>query len=116
VAFTPKWTAEAKAKYDELKKDAKSAKDARKKNKQSKASHAEGLFRQVSGCVQKLLNNPRHPSLNTHKYDSLENPYDSKQPVFEAYAQNQTPGAYRVFWCYGAAAQEITIIAITPHP
>ena len=47
---------------------------------------------------------------------SLEHPYDPGQPVFEAYAQNRTPGAYRVFWCYGPAAGDITIIAITPHP
>ena len=31
-------------------------------------------------------------------------------------AKNKTPGAYRVFWCYGPNTGEITIIAITPHP
>lgn len=46
----------------------------------------------------------------------MPNPYDSKQKVFEAYAQNQTPGVYRVFWCYGPAREELTIITITPHP
>ena len=40
----------------------------------------------------------------------------SKQPVFEACAQNQTPGAFRVFWCYGPRKGDISIIAITPHP
>lgn len=47
---------------------------------------------------------------NTHEYDSITNPFDDKKKVFEAYAQNQTPGAYRVFWCYGPEDQEITII------
>jgi hypothetical protein len=63
-----------------------------------------------------LLDNPRHPGLRTHKFDSIKNPHDENQPVFEAYAQNQTPGAYRVFWCYGPRQRDITIIAITPYP
>jgi hypothetical protein len=36
--------------------------------------------------------------------------------VFESYVQNRTPGAYRVFWCYGPEQGQITIVAITPHP
>jgi len=36
--------------------------------------------------------------------------------VFEAYAENQTPAAFRVFWYYGPSARELTIVAITPHP
>jgi hypothetical protein len=46
----------------------------------------------------------------------MENPYDKSQKVFEAYAQHKTPGAFRVFWCYGPAQGQITILAITPHP
>lgn len=110
------WTTEGKANYDALKADAKSSLDARKADKTRKATKAEGLFKQVQSCLQKLLNNPRHPGLQTHKYDSLEHPYDEKQSVFEAYVQNKTPGAYRLFWCYGPKQNEITVIAITPHP
>ena len=91
--------------------------EARRKNKKQKASKAEGLFKQVRDCIQKLSSNPRHPGLHTHKYDSLEHPHDPNAPVFEAYAQeNRTPGAYRVFWCYGPGRDQITIITITPHP
>lgn len=115
MPFTPVWTQQAKDRYDRLRAEAAASFKVRNAKK-VKASKAEGLFKQVHGCVQKLLNDPHHPSLNTHKYDSLENPYDRKQPVFEAYAQNRTPGAYRVFWCYGPATGEMTIIAITPHP
>lgn len=57
--------------------------------------------------------NLKHPSLNTHKYD-LEGP--KGEEVFGSYAQNNTPGAYRIFWYYGPEKKEITIIAITPHP
>lgn len=60
-----------------------------------------------------LANDPRHPGLNTHKYDSLSGP--TAEPVFEAYAENKTPGAYRVFWYYGPG-NEITLVSVTPHP
>ena len=95
---------------------AKARRDARKKKKIKKPSKDEGLFKQVAKTVNLPGNDPRHPGLNTHEYDSVENPYDKKEKVFEAYAQNQTPGAYRVFWCYGPGTRQLTIIAITPHP
>ncbi|MCK5379138.1 MAG: hypothetical protein KAJ78_07020 [Acidobacteria bacterium] len=61
-----------------------------------------------------LESDPRHPSLNTHKFSSLTGP--DGQEVFEAYAESKTPAAYRIFWLYGPEKREITIIAITPHP
>ncbi len=61
-----------------------------------------------------LESDPRHPSLNTHKFSSLAGP--DGQEVFEAYAESKTPAAYRIFWIYGPDKREITIIAITPHP
>jgi len=71
-------------------------------------------FKAVSKCLGYLETNPRHPGLNTHKYSDLTGPRG--EIVFEAYAQNRTPGAYRVFWCYGPKPGEIIILAITPHP
>ncbi|MEN8163223.1 MAG: hypothetical protein ABFS37_03760 [Acidobacteriota bacterium] len=61
-----------------------------------------------------LESDPRHPSLNTHKFSSLTGP--NGQDVFEAYAESKTAAAYRIFWLYGPEKREITIIAITPHP
>lgn len=81
----------------------------------------EGTLRQGRKTLGLLETNPRHPSLNTHKYDSISGP--DGEEVFEAYAQNKTPSAYRVFFIYGPdryAGKKripvITIIAITPHP
>jgi len=54
--------------------------------------------------------------LNTHLYSGYQNPFHPAEPVFEAYAENRTPGAYRIFWCYGPEQAELTVIAITPHP
>src|SRR5579863_6014902 len=58
--------------------------------------------------------NLRHPSLNTHEFKSFKGP--SGEKVFEAYAQQSTPGAYRIFWYYGPKENQLTIIAIVPHP
>ena len=116
MAFTPKWTEEADARFRELQAAALTSLQNRRKNKKAKASKVESLFKQVEKCVSLLLDNPRHPGLNTHEYDSIEHPYERGGKVFEAYVQHRTPGAYRLFWCYGPDKGEITILAITPHP
>ena len=83
--------------------------------------HQESLLKQVRKTLAFLETNPRHPSLQTHKYQSLRGP--NGEEVFEAYAQNQTAAAYRVFFFYGPDRTEgkrripvLTILAITPHP
>ncbi len=114
--FILKWTNVAQETYDQLRAAAEEVLKSRESRKKKKSSKQEGLFKQVHKTISLLQENPRHPSLNTHEYDSIENPYDKNQKVFEAYAQNRTPGAYRVFWCYGPGKNEITIVAITPHP
>jgi hypothetical protein len=72
----------------------------------------------VLKAVRKTLGlmemNLKHPSLQTCAYTSLKGPTGEK--VFEAYAQQNTPSAYRIFWYYGPERDQITIAAITPHP
>lgn len=114
--FTLKWLAVAAATYADLKAKAEASLKARTGKGKKKSTKDEGLFKQVHKAIELLRGNPKHPGLQTHEYSAIENPYDNKQKVFEAYAQNQTPGAYRVFWCYGPGKNEITIIGITPHP
>ena len=75
-----------------------------------------GLVKQIKKTLGFLQTNPRHPSLQTHVFHSLEHPYHSQDKVFEAYVQQQTPAAYRLFWCYGPKKGQMTIIAVTPHP
>src|SRR3989338_1665473 len=81
-----------------------------------------GLSKQVKKALGFLSTNPRHPSLVTHKFESLINLKNPKEPVFESYAQNNTPSAYRIFWIYGSVRRPpsqgriITVFAITPHP
>jgi hypothetical protein len=71
-------------------------------------------FKAVRKALGLLQTNPRHPGLNTHKYSSLKG--ICGEDVFEAYAENNTPAAYRIFWHYGPEKNTITIVAITPHP
>jgi hypothetical protein len=80
-----------------------------------------GLHKQVLKALGLLELNTRHPGLKTHEYHSMVGLRGER--VWEAYAQNQTPGAYRVFFHYGPdevvgrkRISVLTIIAITPHP
>jgi hypothetical protein len=81
-----------------------------------------GLLKQVRKTLGYLETDLRAKSLQTHEFESLTKRYGQK--VFEAYVQQNTPSAYRVFWHYGPDEKDIngvriaviTIIAITPHP
>jgi hypothetical protein len=80
-----------------------------------------GVLRQVRKTLGLLETDPRHPSLQTHKYRSLKGP--NGEEIFEAYVQQHTPAAFRIFFFYGpdrlAGRRRIpvlTIVAITPHP
>jgi len=80
-----------------------------------------GLLQQIRKAISYLEADPQHPSLKTHEFNSLSGLGGEK--VFEAYAQNNSSGAYRIFWHYGPDEIKgkkhvpvITIIAITPHP
>ncbi len=92
------YTDEAQEQYDALKKD-----------KGLKKRHNA-----VKNALSHLKRNPRHPSLQTHEFTNLTKLVGKK--VFEAYAEQNTPAAYRIFWFYGPNKKEITIISITPHP
>jgi hypothetical protein len=98
VLFELEWTDEAKATYIHLKSDASQKK----------------RYKTVKKTIVLLSENPRHKSLQTHQFFSLKGPNGEK--VFEAYAEQKTPAAYRVFWFYGPSRGKITIFAITSHP
>jgi len=98
VSFELQWTNEARATYHLLKNDASQKK----------------RYKAVKKTIKLLATNPRHPSLQTHEFESLKGP--NKEKVLVAYAEQKTPAAYRVFWFYGPSRGRITIFAITPHP
>ena len=104
--FELEWTDEASSFYNLLKYDA-----SRKKH-----------YKAVKKSIGLLVQNPYHNSLQTHEFKSLSGPNGEK--VFEAYAEQNTPNAYRLFWYYGPdglgpngnRVPVITMFLITPHP
>lgn len=98
MSFFLSFTPTAKANIKELKETA----------------HLQKRFKAVSKALRFLQENPRHPSLQTHEYSSFKGPHGEK--VFEAYAEQDTPAAYRIFFFYGYQKGEIVIVAVTPHP
>jgi hypothetical protein len=81
----------------------------------------KGLLIQVLKALGMLELNTQHPGLRTHEYHSIEGPKGER--LWEAYAQNNTPGAYRVFFHYGPDEEKggrrlpiLTIISIVAHP
>jgi hypothetical protein len=71
-------------------------------------------YKAVSKGLCLLAENPRHKGLQTHEFTTLKGPRGEK--VFEAYVEQATPAAYRIFRCYGPEKDNITILAITKHP
>ena len=71
-------------------------------------------LKKIQKTLGLLETNPRHPGLATHEFTSLSGPAGEK--VFEAYVENRTPGAWRVFWYYGPKPGMIRILNIVPHP
>lgn len=72
----------------------------------------ERHFKAVRKALRFLAENPRHPSLNTHEWKSEPCPHGDK--LWEAYAENQTSGAFRIFFCYPPSAQKVA--TGTPKP
>lgn len=77
-------------------------------------SSQKNVEKAVKKALALMQQNLRHPSLNTHEFTSLAGPHGEK--VFEAYAQQKTPNAYRIFWYYGPGKGQISVAAIVPHP
>ena len=87
------------------------------RNQLEKSKKEKGLekrYHAVRKAIGFLSENPRHKSLKTHEFTSLIGPKGEK--IFEAYAEQSTPAAYRIFWYYGPGRNQMTILAITPHP
>jgi hypothetical protein len=74
------------------------------------------FYKKIYKCLTKIANNPREQSLNSHKIDVLTEKYGKEKDVWSSYAENKKPRALRVFWVYGPQKNEITILAIEPHP
>ncbi len=85
MKFTLAWDRKAKDAYNALKLKAEASLRSRERSsKRRKATKDEGLFKQVRKCIQLLQQNPRHPGLQTHEYESMANPFDKDQKGFRS--------------------------------
>jgi len=72
------------------------------------------LLKKWSKAIAQLRENPKHPGLRSHEIEPLTRRYGQK--VFQAYLENNTPGAGRLYWVYGPEDGQITVIGLEPHP
>lgn len=71
--------------------------------------------KKVVNALKRLAENgPDHPGLHSHKYTSLEGPHG--EAVWESYAENHTPGAWRIWWCYGPDPDTLMVVMVGAHP
>ncbi|MFM6062452.1 MAG: hypothetical protein ACKPAE_08465, partial [Microcystis panniformis] len=62
-----------------MRAEAEQAQRTRLAQGKTKASKQEGLYKQVTKALKLLSANPRHPGLETHEFNSLDNPYAPTQ-------------------------------------
>ena len=97
--FTLKWARPARESFESLKAD----------------SSRQKQYKAVKNALRKLAQDPFYPSLQSHSFNSLNGPDGEK--VFESYAENRTPGAYRIFWYYESVERGVIMVfLIAPHP
>ena len=65
-------------------------------------------YKAVVKTLKQLQTDPRHPGLNSKPFQSLKGPNGER--VFESYAQNRTPGAWRIFWYYHPDKKKLIVI------
>ena len=76
--------------------------------------HEEKFFKKWVKALGYLRQNPRHQSLASHEIAALTRKHGFK--IFQAYLENNTPSAGRMFWAYGPDKGDITVLATEPHP
>jgi hypothetical protein len=97
------------------------AKDARETLAALAAGDANDAakLKKVRRALGRLEQNPKHPGLASHQYESF--PVDRDVKVWDSYVENNAPSAWRIFWYYGPNEPDldlpvITVLAIGPHP
>jgi len=85
-----------------------------KAKKGSLGKDEETLYKKMGKAMALLANDPKHPGLHSHEIEALTRRYGVK--VWQSYLENKTSGAGRIYWIYGPAKNDITIIGLEPHP
>lgn len=66
--------------------------------------------KKVLSTLQQLGDDPRYPSLSSKKYDA-------SRGIWQSYIENNTPGAWRVWWQWDSDEPDtIIVLSFGPHP
>lgn len=89
-------------------------------------ANAKAKLKKVNRALGNLQRNPRHPGLNSYEYQNFEGGPPGVK-IWHSYVENNTPGAWRIFWRYGpdetrkdqkgkdVKVPVVTILRISPH-
>ncbi|HEX3732174.1 MAG TPA: hypothetical protein VHU91_04530 [Mycobacteriales bacterium] len=88
---------------------------------QAAGAASSAKLKKVRKALGLLQTDPRYPGLRSHQYEQFPGLEDEK--VWDSYAENRTPGAWRIYWMYGPDEKDvsgdriavITILVIGPH-
>ncbi len=73
-------------------------------------------FKKLTKALRFLKENPKHPGLNAHKYDSLKGKAPDGGDMWVAYMENNTPSAWRIFFFHDSRDPGlIYVTSIEPH-
>ncbi|WP_326960520.1 hypothetical protein [Amycolatopsis sp. NBC_01286] len=80
----------------------------------AKAQHARKLRKVKKALAFMEQQGPSYPGLRTHPMESIPGP--NGKTLYQSYVENNTPGAWRIWWVYGPEADQISIVSVGPHP
>lgn len=83
---------------------------ARKGILKIRKSGDRGKMKQVEGALNKLADNPAHPSLHTHRMKP-EPRFGSRDDLWISYVRIG-PGGERILWTYGDQDGEVRVIGV----
>ena len=88
MTYALRWLPASRAQYEAIETDSRKARASRLAKGGKKSTKSEGLFKQLVKTLEHLKQNPKHPGLHSHEFDSLEHPYKVGEKVCESYIQN----------------------------
>jgi hypothetical protein len=78
----------------------------------------ERKYKKLDKALRHLKENPAHPGLHAHKWDTLKGKAPDGGDIWTAYVENRTPSAWRIFYYFDRSDPDsptICVASIRPH-
>lgn len=73
-------------------------------------------FKKLTKTLRFLKDDPKHPGLNSHKWDKLKGKAPDRGDMWVAYLENHTPSAWRIFYFFDSRDPGVLYVtSIEPH-